>query len=441
MELHLHSAAQLRQLLAKGEICCEELTAHYLGRIARFGGKGALNAIACLDPNAMEQARAMDRAGDDGTKPLWGLPVLVKDNIDVEGLPTTAGSFALAGNIAKKDAPIVANLRKNGAIILGKTNMTEFANYTTKGMPNGFSSLGGQVVHAYDSACDPLGSSSGSGVAMSAGLCALAVGTDTSFSVIACATANGVTGLKPPAGTLSAEGIVPIAHTLDSAGPMTRTFEDALMLLSAMQDAPLPHIVPAEVSALRIAVNTSRQENVSGEQTECCRQLFDRLKAAGAQFGEVFEPPVPAMRDIMRCEFREDLEEYLEKADCSVRTLSQIVRMYRENPEQMPYGISLLEEALACSTGDEAYASAMRARAEMQQEVQKLLSPYDAVVMTGPTNIMHFLGLPSVALKMCKREQDSAPRGLILYGADEARLYCAALAIEKLCESVPPPAL
>ena len=199
-ELQQMTAIELRDLIRTRRLGVEELTRYYLDRIERYDG--ALNSVAELDGTALEQAREMDTHPDD--LPLFGLPILVKDNIDVCGLHTTAGSLALADNVARTDAPVVANLRRNGAIILGKTNMTEFANYTTQGMPNGYSSRGGQVLHAYDRARDPSGSSTGSAVAMAAGFCAAAVGTDTSFSVVVCAAENGVTGLKPPVGRLSA---------------------------------------------------------------------------------------------------------------------------------------------------------------------------------------------------------------------------------------------
>ena len=183
------TAREICQSIANGEITAEEVTAMYLRRIEKWGGRDALNAVAQVNPYAMDEARRLDESGDRNL-PLFGVPVLVKDNIDVKGMVTSAGSLALADNVATKDARIIENLRKNGAVILGKTNMTEFANYTSGKMPAGFSSYGGQVKHAYDAGVSPSGSSSGSGVAMSAGLCAAAVGTDTSFSVIHCAMGN-----------------------------------------------------------------------------------------------------------------------------------------------------------------------------------------------------------------------------------------------------------
>lgn len=236
------TARQLAEEIRQRRLGVEEVTRAFLGRIEKLGGKGGLNAVAELNEAVLAQARAMDnlKSGREGA--LFGLPVLIKDNIDVAGLHTTAGSLALADNRAAKDAPIVDNLRRSGALILGKTNMTEFANYTGARTPNGYSSRGGQVINAYDPQRDPSGSSTGSAVAMSAGLCAAAIGTDTSFSIVGCATDNGVTGLKPPHGALSSQGILPIARTLDSAGPITRDLRDALLVYSCMRDRPLrPH--------------------------------------------------------------------------------------------------------------------------------------------------------------------------------------------------------
>ena len=240
-------------------------TEKVLSLAVEIGGKNGLNCIAELDPTAADQAGVLEKS-DDGDLPLRGVPVLVKDNIDVKGLHTTAGSLALEDNLALSDAPVIRNLRRNGAVILGKTNMTEFANYVTQDMPGGYSSRGGQVIHAVNPELDVSGSSSGSAVAVAAGIVPMAVGTDTSHSVTACAMFNGICGLKPPVGTLSAEGIIPIARTLDSAGPMARNLSDTLKLYSAMRDEPLPELKPKEISQLRIAVNLANESVFSADR-------------------------------------------------------------------------------------------------------------------------------------------------------------------------------
>ena len=155
--LHEYTAVELRKLLAECVITAEGLTRYYLRRIETYDQPCGLNSVAFFDPTSIRQAQQLDKRRDKKDLPLFGLPILIKDNIDVAGLSTTAGSCVLTDNIAVKDAPIVANLRKNGAVILGKTNMTEFAHYTSDDMPNGFSSRGGQVHCAYDANHDPSG--------------------------------------------------------------------------------------------------------------------------------------------------------------------------------------------------------------------------------------------------------------------------------------------
>ena len=442
--LHTKTASWLRNEISHKRIGIEELVRFYLDRISKYDGNHGLNSIAELDSTVIQQAKNMDAQKNGHDLPLYGLPILIKDNIDVAGLHTTAGSLALTDNIALADAPIVANLRRQGAIILGKTNMTEFANYTTQNMPGGYSSRGGQVKNAYDLTKSPSGSSSGSAVAMSAGFCAAAVGTDTSFSVIGCATENGVIGLKPPIGKLSAKGIVPIAHTLDSAGALTRDLSDAYMLYSGMCDKPLKEIAYKNPKELRIAINTYHRDEVSKEQIERYETLLKELRKAGVTISEISQEHSPYQRDIMRYEFKNNLEEYLLTSSAKLKTLKEIVEFYEANAEQMmKYGITYLKEALQEASGrldDGPYIFALEERKRQQALVAEQLREYDACIMTGPTNIMHFVGIPSVALKLCMAE-DSTPRGLIIYGLDETRLYSAALTIESYCSEVTCPIL
>src|SRR6185436_9832458 len=218
-----------------------ELTRAYLARIAAYDRAGPmLNAVRELNPDALTIAEKLDAAKPDPRLPLWGIPVLIKDNIATgDSQHTTAGSLALADAHAKRDATVAALLRRAGAVILGKANLTEFANILAVGMPTGYSSLGGQVRNPYapelDNKLVPIvptgGSSAGSGVAVAAGLCAAAIGTETSGSLLSPATHNGVVTVKPTVGLLSQAGIIPISHSQDVAGPMTRTVRDAAILL------------------------------------------------------------------------------------------------------------------------------------------------------------------------------------------------------------------
>ena len=439
---HLYelTALEQRELLARGDITAEGLTRQYLRRIAAYDQPCGLNSVAFFDPTSIEQARKLDKRKDRENLPLFGLPVLIKDNIDVCGLPTTAGSSVLTDNIARRDAPIVANLRKNGAVILGKTNMTEFAHYTSDNMPNGFSSRGGQVRCAYKADHDPSGSSTGSAVAVSAGFCSAAVGTDTCFSIVGCVTEHGVTGFKPGCGSLPGKGIIPIATSIDMAGPIAKTVADTMLLYSGMADRKLA-VQPAHVKGLRLAVNTYRLDDIPQEERDSYQRLLDGLQADGAAVTQVHHPWIPEQSIIHRCEFREDLERYLSNTTVRRGTLEAIIKAYKADPEaRMPYGINILENAMVHSRQLPIYKDAMAQRQKARAALLDELKDVDACIMTGGTNIMHFTGLPSIALPMCMGT-DGAPLGVVLYGADQRRLLAAAQVIERYCPGVPAPCL
>jgi len=239
------SVPELQQALRTRLITSEQLVQMYLNRIAAYDKVGPLlNAFIHLNANALEEARARDRDRRRGLAhgPLFGIPVLLKDNINTADMPTTAGSVALAGSIPPNDAFITEKLREAGAIILGKATLTEFANFIAIGMPSGYSSLGGYGFNAYDPrplpASDgrpvltPGGSSSGSGIAVSASLVSVAIGTETSGSILSPGSSNGVVGIKPTVGLVSRNGILPITADQDTAGPLARTVTDAAILLS-----------------------------------------------------------------------------------------------------------------------------------------------------------------------------------------------------------------
>ena len=212
----------------------QTLTRDSLDRIERWNG--ALNAVIAVSPDALEQATARDRELADGLRrgALHGLPVLIKDNIETRDMPTTAGSLALANNRTRRDAPLVARLRDAGVVILGKANLSEWANFRSERSSSGWSAVGGQARNPYDTRRSPCGSSSGSAVAVAAGLVPLAVGTETNGSIICPAAVNGIVGIKPTVGLVSRRGIVPIAHSQDTAGPMAASVRAAALLLTAM---------------------------------------------------------------------------------------------------------------------------------------------------------------------------------------------------------------
>lgn len=239
------SMSDIVDALANGQVTATALTNAYLARIEAYDRNGPmLNSVRALNPDALAIAGKRDGTRPSARRPLAGVPILLKDNIATgDRQPTTAGSLALEGACAKGDATIVKLLRDAGAVILGKANLTEFANILAIDMPSGYSSLGGQVKNPYVPTLlddrgipvvDPGGSSSGSAVAVAAGLCTASVGTETSGSLLHPASRNGIVTVKPTVGLISRAGIVPIAHSQDTAGPMTRTVRDAAMLLNVL---------------------------------------------------------------------------------------------------------------------------------------------------------------------------------------------------------------
>ena len=251
------SLSELQEALAQGRVTSTELTRAYLARIEAYDRHGpGLNSLRVTNPDALAIAASLDREKPSADRPLAGLPILLKDNIATgDRQPTTAGSLALDGAHARDDAPVVSKLRDAGAVILGKANLTEFANVLAIGMPSGYSSIAGYVRNPYSPKLMdhhapvvlPGGSSAGSAVAVAAGLCAAAIGTETSGSLLSPATQNGLVTVKPTVGLISRSGIIPISHSQDTAGPLTRTVRDSAILLNVLAardpDDPATHLL------------------------------------------------------------------------------------------------------------------------------------------------------------------------------------------------------
>jgi amidase len=246
------TAAQIGASIAKGEISSEAVTRAFLARVAKIDDSGPqLNAVLALFPDAIQQARTLDRERKRGNirGPLHGVPVLIKDNIEVAGpLPTTAGSLALKDNVTNRDATVVARLRAAGVVILGKTNLSEWANIRSDNSTSGWSAVGGLTKNPYALDRNACGSSAGSGAAAAARLAPLTIGTETDGSIVCPSSINGIVGLKPTVGLVSRRFIVPISSSQDTAGPMTRTVRDAALLLNVIagSDAADPATVEAD---------------------------------------------------------------------------------------------------------------------------------------------------------------------------------------------------
>lgn len=378
--MHLAEAtiAQLSAAMDEGTLTSEVLTRFYLERIAQIDKQGPkLNSVLEVNPDALFIARALDherqQSGPRG--PLHGIPVLLKDNIDTaDKLHTSAGSLALANSYAHKDAFVADALRKAGAVILGKANMTEWANFMANDMPSGYSSRGGQVINPYVATHTPGGSSSGPGVAVAAGLCAVAVGTETSGSILNPASANSVVGIKPTVGLVSRTGIIPIAMSQDTAGPMARTVADAATLLGALTgiDPADPATAASagrtyedytaflEPRALRGArlgvVRTYGYQGLSDEEKRLFDAALDLLRAQGAELVDPAEIPSlgeKAWRSkVLIHEFKPALNAYLASLGPSapVKTLADVIAFNSAHPEAcLKHGQAVLEASEATS--------------------------------------------------------------------------------------------
>ncbi|MCB1047562.1 MAG: amidase [Calditrichaeota bacterium] len=406
------SIPELQAAMDEGRLTAEALTRFFLERIKDHDGP--LQAVIATNPEALAQARRLDQERKLGQSrgPLHGIPLLLKDNIEMRELPTTAGSLALANNLSGRDAPVVANLRAAGAVLLGKTNLSEWANFRSERSSSGWSAVGGQTRNPWDTGRSPCGSSSGSGVAVAAGFCVAALGTETDGSVICPSSVNGITGLKPSIGLCSRTGIVPISHSQDTAGPMTRTPGDAALVLQAMrgEDARDPVTArgsgvpaishpsgdPALLRGARIGVLRSATGYHEGVDS-----LFDQalecLRGAGAILldGLGLEEPTGFGDDsyhVLLCEFKHDLNQYLGALPDSlpVHTLAGLIQFNLDHTrDEMPwFGQEIFVKSQA--TGgleDPGYPGALeRVRSATREHgLDSLLTQYSLDALLAPT--------------------------------------------------------
>ncbi len=408
-------------------ITSEYVVQQYLNRIAAYDDAGpAINSIITLNPNALETARALDleRSLSGPRGPLFGIPILLKDNIDTFDLPTTAGALVLDGSIPPDDAFIAQQLRKAGAIILGKANLTEFANFVAFDMPNGFSAVGGQTLNPYGPGVfDVGGSSSGPAAAIAANLAALSIGTETSGSILSPASSNSLVGLKPTVGLISRDGIIPISATQDTAGPITRTVEDAAILLGALTGidpndpataasagksftdyTPFLNLDGLEGKRLGVLRDPFFSAFLSDDEQALAERAFDDLERLGAELVDPVEFPTLNQLfglgfDVLLYEFNVGVKEYLASlgADAPATTLADIVAFNKANPEAaIPFGQEILE--LSVDTGgdlsDPAYLEALEKgiRLTATEGVDVLLESLDLDALLFPNNSAAFAG-------------------------------------------------
>jgi amidase len=409
------SIAELHDQMQRGELSSEQLVNWYLDRIEAIDRSGPrLNSIIELNPDALQIARALDEewkeSGPRG--PMHGIPVVLKANIDTaDRMHTTAGSLALKEHIANSDAFLVSRLRGAGAIILGKSNLSEWANFRSEHSSSGWSSIGGQTKNPYDIVRNPCGSSSGSGVAVAANLTTVAIGTETNGSIVCPAGINGIVGIKPTMGIVSRGGIIPIAHSQDTAGPMAKTVRDAAILLDAMTG-----IDPSDSAAPSIeAIDTNYTANLTadglrGKRIGVIRSYYGAgqfpeieaildasiaaLTAAGADIVDPIEIDLDGVGDasyeVLLYEFKTDLANYLEKSGAPIQTLADVISFNEANAAiAMPiFGQDILE--LSETKGpltDEAYLEALRtSKQEAISGLDNAFAEHQLDALIAPTN-------------------------------------------------------
>ena len=459
------SATQLGRAIVERRCSVVEATTGYLDRIATLDRNGpSLNAVVEVNPAALDIARALDDRLHHGGPigPLHGVPVLLKANVDTaDAMATSAGSRALADHRATVDAPLVAHLRRAGVVLLGKTNLTEWANFRSTAAIDGWSSLGGQTRNPYQLDRSPSGSSSGSAVAVAARLAPLAVGTETDGSIVSPASANGVVGIKPRRGLVSSRGIIPIAASLDTAGPFATTVRDAAALLDAMAAPRQPSLHDALATPLAplrgLCIGALREPTAVELHTRVSREFDSTVGVLAALGADIVDPVClgvdqvvrQAERQLLLHEFKDGLNRYLGNHSTAIADLAELIAYNeRQAATVMPtFGQDLLEAAEATQGLHSAeYAEALAASvttigrrlAEIfaTHRLDALIAPVNAPApkigkpdgpRLGAASIAALGGYPSIAVPSAL--VDGLPVGVALIGvpgAEHALLSMAA---------------
>ena len=409
------SIAQIQQQMRAGQLSARALIEAYLQRIAEVDQSGpAINSIIEINPDAIEIARRLDdeRATGPMRGPLHGVPVLIKDNIDTaDSMQTTAGSLALEGRIAARDAYMVERMRAAGAVLLGKTNLSEWANFRSTRSTSGWSSRGGQTRNPHVLDRSPCGSSSGSGAAVAAQLCAVAVGTETDGSVVCPSTSNGIVGMKPTLGLVSRSGIIPIAHSQDTAGPMGRSVADVAALLGAMTGSDPRDSVTVSTSAKTDYVQYLDEGALRGARLGIARNFFGfdesvdavmeesiaALRHLGAEIIDPIDLPTSRAYDgseyeVLLYEFKADLNAYLANMRPGLwpRSLVELIDFNVANAARvMPYfGQEIFLQAQQKGPlTDRAYRNALAKNHRLSREegIDAAIAKYQLDAIVAPT--------------------------------------------------------
>lgn len=381
--------------LAAKRVTSVQLTTAYLARISACQD---LHAIISTHGAALRESRALDaeRAAGKSRGPLHGVPVIIKDNIDLAGAVTTAGSLALADNLRDADAPLVARMKAAGLVVIAKANLTEWANFRSSYSSSGWSAVGGLAVNPLDPTRSACGSSSGSAAAIVAHLAPLAVGTETNGSIVCPASVTGIVGFKPTVGWVSQQGIVPISHTQDTAGPMAARVSDVAALLGAMVEPGRDTkyaLKPDALKGARLGVVRFAEGFPPSTLAEFEKSLAV-LRAAGAQLVDIraldYKEAGDAEGLILDAEFKTGIDAYLSTTPAAVksRTLAQLIEFNRNTPRELEwFGQDVFESSQATGgVEDPAYKAAVtKALAITRGGIDRVLKENDVVALVAPT--------------------------------------------------------
>lgn len=479
-ELNEITIDALQSKMQSGEYTSQKITELYLQRIDAIDKNGhKINSVIEVNPDAVNIAKAMDAERKAGKLRgiMHGIPVLIKDNIDTaDKMMTTAGSLALEGNIAAKDAFIIQQLRAAGAVLLGKTNLSEWANFRSSRSSSGWSSRGGQTKNPCVLNRNPCGSSSGSGAAVAANLCTVAIGTETDGSVIAPASFCGIVGMKPTLGLLSRSGIIPISSTQDTAGPMARTVKDAAILLSVLTgidnsdavtnagngkiEKDYTKLISTDaLKGKRIGVEKAFMQGHEGV-VAFYKSAIETLKQQGAEIIETdlmnaIHEAGDAEFLLMQYEFKNGLNKYLSTANAKVKSLADVIAFNKANESKaMPYfkqetlEISETRGDLSSQEYKDALAKTTTCRSIIDGMMQK--NKLDAICGTsiGPANCIDLVngdygtgfyfcppaamaGYPHITVPMGKLNELPLGFSFITGAYKEAELIALAYAFEQ----------
>jgi amidase len=458
--------------MAEGRTSSSQLVRSHLSRIERLDS--LFGAIRRVLLDAMEQAAASDeyRAGHEPRSPLEGIPVVLKDNIDVAGQPTTAGAVALATSRANADAHLVRRLREAGAVLLAKANLSELANFLTEDMPSGYSSLGGQVLNPYDLSLTPSGSSSGTAAAVALDMAPVGVGTETDGSIISPAVHQSLVGIKPTLGLISRDGIVPIAPSQDTAGPMARTVADAAALLAVMA-GPDPAdqattTAPPAIDALRAwvpeadSLRGARVVLISPDPAGVAdaqnrrpvgETVVAALQGAGAGLADAVMPTIAPDDEmfVLHYEFAPAVDGYLDRLgeQAPIGSLAALQAWNNLHAESaLKYGQSHVDTALAIdhvAAHDEYIEARRRDLDSVTAALEAALGDADVLMFRAEEGATWAArsGWPSASIPIGYSRRSRRPLGLTLVARPwtEPRLLSLAAAIEGVCGFRSPPSV